>query len=294
MLKPSQSPVSVTNSHLKWGTRWLEVLLLLLLVPTSVSAQDNPRELVVKMVQNELASQKEPRYWMYLDSKEKAGRTEVDRVIQTPECWMSWPVSVNGIPPTEKEMSNARDHMESLVNDPRTRRRNRGEIDADSRKSAELLKMLPDVFLFTGDGRQGDSVRLIFRPNPKYRPPNSESKVFHHMEGILLIDAKQIRLAKLSGTLVSDVEFGFGILGKLQKGGTFEVVQSEVAPNDWEVSLLDVQISGRALFFHSIGEQQHEVKSQFEPVRPDLGVAEAAARAARNSNEALARSPSSR
>jgi len=230
------------------------------------------------MVQNELASQKEPRYWMYLDSKEKPGRTEVDRIIQTPDCWVSWPVSVNGNRPTEKETSTARDHLESLVNDPHLRRKNRGEIDADSRKSAELLKMLPDVFLFTGDGRQGNSVRLKFRPNPKYRPPNNEAKVFHHMEGILLIDAKQIRLAKLSGTLVSDVEFGFGILGTLQKGGTFEVVQSEVAPNDWEVSLLDVQISGRALFFHTIGEQQHEVKSQFEPVRSDLGLAEAAAR----------------
>jgi hypothetical protein len=289
ILKPSQSPVRVINSHVKLGTPRPKVLLLLLLVPTSVPAQDSPRELVVKMVQNELVSQKEPRYWMYLESKEKPGRTEVDRVIQTPECWVSWPVSVNGNPPTEKEMSKARDHMESLVNDLRLRRKNRGEIDADSRKSAELLKMLPDVFLFTGDGRQGNSVRLIFRPNPKYRPPSNESKVFHHMEGILLIDAKQIRLAKLSGTLASDVEFGFGILGKLQQGGTFEVVQSEVAPNDWEVSLLDVQISGRALFFHTIGEQQHEVKSQFEQVRPDLGVAEAAARVARNSNQTLSR-----
>jgi len=268
--------------------------LLLLLVPIPVPAQDNPRELVLKMVQNELASQKEPRYWMYLDSKEKPGRTEVDRVIQTPECWVSWPVSVNGIRPTEKEVSHAREYMESLVNNPRLRRKNRGEIDADSRKSAELLKMLPDVFLFTEDGRQGNSVRLKFRPNPKYRPPSNESKVFHHMEGILLIDAKQIRLAKLSGTLASDVEFGFGILGKLQKGGTFEVVQSEVAPNDWEVSLLDVKITGRALFFHTIGEQQHEVKSQFEPVRPDLGVAQAAAKVARNSDQTIARSPNSR
>jgi hypothetical protein len=281
--------VRVTNRHVKWGTPWLKLLLLLLLIPISVPAQDNPRELVVRMVQNELASQKEPRFWMYLDSKEKPGRTEVDRVIQTPECWVSWPVSINGNPPTESEMSKARDHMESLVNDPRLRRKNRGEIDADSRKSAEMLKILPDAFLFTGDGRQGNSVRLKFRPNPKYRPPSNESKVFHHMEGILLIDAKQVRLAKLSGTLVSDVEFGFGILGKLQKGGTFEVVQSEVAPNDWEVSLLDVQISGRALFFHTIGEQQHEVKSQFEPIRPDLGVAEAAARVARNSNQTLSR-----
>jgi hypothetical protein len=54
MLKTSQLPVRVTNSHLDWSTPWRELLLLLLLVPTSVPAQDNPRELVVKMVQNEL------------------------------------------------------------------------------------------------------------------------------------------------------------------------------------------------------------------------------------------------
>ena len=101
------------------------------------------------------------------------------------------------------------------------------------------------------------------------------------MEGVLLIDAKQTRLAKLSGELISDVDFGLGILGKLKKGGTFEVVQSEVAPGDWEVSLLDVHISGRALFFHSIGEQQHEARSQFKPVPSGLSLVQAAHMVAR-------------
>ena len=59
---------------------------------------------------------------------------------------------------------------------------------------------------------------------------------------------------------------------------------TEVAPNDWEVSLLDVHISGRALFFHTIGEQQREVRSQFQPVRPQLTLAEAASRIAGNAN----------
>jgi len=100
------------------------------------------------------------------------------------------------------------------------------------------------------------------------------------MEGILLIDAKQIRLAKLQEhwCRMSNSDLGFW---QAAKGGTFEVVQTEVAPNDWEVSLLDVHISGRALFFHTIGEQEHEVKSQFELVRPDLSVMEAAARVAK-------------
>jgi hypothetical protein len=105
------------------------------------------------------------------------------------------------------------------------------------------------------------------------------------MEGILLIDAQQTRLAKLSGKLISDVDFGFGILGKLKEGGTFEVVQSEVAPKDWEVSLLDVHISGRALFFHSIGEQQHEVRSQFKPVPSGLSLAQAASMVAKSSKQ---------
>src|SRR3954452_4217717 len=219
------------------------MLSLLLLFSPSMLAQSNPRELVVKMVENELQSQKDPRYWMYLDSTQKPGRTQVSRVLQTSECWMSWPVSVNGHKPTEKEKREARNQMESLVNDPSARKKKREEIDEDRRKSAALLKLLPDAFQFTRDGRQGKFVRLKFQPNPGFRPLSNEAKVFHSMEGILLIEPRQIRLAKLSGKLMSDVEFGLGILGKLQKGGTFEVVQSQVAPRDWEVSLLDVHIT---------------------------------------------------
>ena len=72
------------------------------------------------------------------------------------------------------------------------------------------------------------------------------------------------------------------------------MVQSEVAPRDWEVSLLDVHITGRALFFHTIGEQQHEVRSHFESVPPDLSLRDAVSRATGNSNQALARSHGSR
>jgi len=93
------------------------------------------------------------------------------------------------------------------------------------------------------------------------------------------------RVSVLLNLLISDVDFGLGILGKLKKGGSFEVVQSEVAPRDWEVSLLDVNISGRALFFHTIGEQQHEVKSQFKPVPSGLSLAQAASMVAKNSKQ---------
>ena len=270
-------------SHVRRGKPWCELLSFLLLAATAAVAQDASRALVLKMVDNELKSQKQPRYWMYIDSKKEPGKSELNRVIQTPECWLSWPVSVDGRAPTQEEAQHARGQVEALVNDPKVRKKNRGQIDADGRKSAEMLRMLPDAFLFTRDGMEGKSLRLNFRPNPKYQPPSSEAKVFHHMEGVLLIDAEQIRLVRLSGTLGSEVDFGLGILGRLEKGGSFEVVQSEVAPGDWEVSRLDVHITGRALFFRAIREQQHEVRTQFQPVPSDLSLTEAASRVAGDS-----------
>jgi hypothetical protein len=228
------------------------------------------------MVNNELEALQHPRYWIYLDSKAKPGRTELARVIQMPECWLAWPLSINWRSPTEEERKRARERLESLVNDAEARTKNREEIDEDGKKSAGFLRLLPDAFLINLDGHEGKSVRLRFRPNPKFRPSSNEARVFHSMEGVMLIDTKQVRLAKLTGKLVSDVDFGFGILGRLRKGGTFEVVQSQVGRRSWEMSLLDVHISGRALFFHTIGEQQHEVRSQFTPVPSGLSLAQAA------------------
>lgn len=146
----------------------------------------------------------------------------MNRVIQMPECWLIWPVSINAHSPTEEERQHAREHLEKLVSDSDARKKNREEIDEDSRKSASLLKMLPDAFLFTRDGKEGNSIRLTFRPNPNYKPSSNEAKVFHNMHGVLLINANQTRLAKLRGELISDVDFGFGILGKLQKGAALK------------------------------------------------------------------------
>ena len=267
--------MSIASCYVKRSTLYCRALCFLLAATVAV-AQDDAQALVSRMVANELASQEHPHYWMYLDHQRKAEKDEVNRVLQMPQCWLIWPVSINGRVPTEEERKRAQMQLERLVNDSEARKKNREEIDADAEKSAALLKMLPEAFLFTEHGQVGKSLRLTFLPNPQYKPSSNEAKVFHSMRGELLIDAKQARLAKLSGELISDVDFGFGILGKLQKGGTFEVVQSQVASHDWEMSLLNVHISGRALFFHTIGEQQHEVRSHFKPVPSRLSVAQAA------------------
>jgi hypothetical protein len=66
------------------------------------------------------------------------------------------------------------------------------------------------------------------------------------------------------------------MLGHLDQGGTLEVKQAVVAPGYWEVTLLNVSMKGKALFFKTIGIQQRYTRSNFKQVAADLSLAKAA------------------
>jgi len=252
------------------------VLAAFAIATVAACAQQNPKELVTQMVHNELHSSSAPHYWMFLDHNVKHGKTVVDRVVETRESWLRWPVSVDAHPPSDRDRSTADQTIKRLVNDPAARENDRKKIDEDSKKAESLLKILPDAFIFEPAGENNGSITLHFRPNPNYSPPSKEAKVFHAMAGELVINAKDKRLEKLSGKLTHDVDFGWGILGKIRKGGTFAVEQSQEAPGDWELTKLDVHINGKALFFHTISEQQQESMTDFQPVPTNIGLKEAA------------------
>jgi len=98
--------------------------------------------------------------------------------------------------------------------------------------------------------------------------------VFHAMEGSIRVDTKQERVAEISGRLIHTVEFGRGLLGHLDQGGTFEVRQAEVAPGYWELTALNVHMKGKALFFKTISVQQYYSRSELKLVPQNLTVAQ--------------------
>jgi len=55
------------------------------------------------------------------------------------------------------------------------------------------------------------------------------------------------------------VKFGGGLLGHLHPGGTLDVKQAEVAPGYWELTVLNVHMKGKALFFKTIAVNQKGV-----------------------------------
>jgi hypothetical protein len=88
------------------------------------------------------------------------------------------------------------------------------------------------------------------------------------MEGDLLVDSRQNRLAEISGQLTSEVRFFGGLLGHLDKGGTFLVRQQDIGSGHWELTSMDIEMNGKALFFKTIAVREREVYSNFRQV-PD-------------------------
>jgi hypothetical protein len=79
----------------------------------------------------------------------------------------------------------------------------------------------------------------------------------------------------MTGRLTQEVKFGGGLLCHLAQGGEFHVEQAEVAPGYWELTLLHVDMCGKALFFKSISVQQDEIRSDYRRISDNLTLAQA-------------------
>jgi hypothetical protein len=160
--------------------------------------------------------------------------------------------------------------MDAFVQDANLRQKQKQNHDQDAAKANSLTKMLPDAFLWTYAGENGGETTLRFKPDPQFKPPTREARVFAAMEGTMVVNTEQKRIKELKGTLTREVNFGYGLLGKLEKGGTFQIERQQIAPRIWAITATHVHIRGHALIFKSIGEEQDEVSSHYHPTPPSL------------------------
>ena len=234
-------------------------------------------ELARRVVANELESQVQDRgRWMYRLEKEESGRKQVQNIIETNQGSLSRLVSTNGRLLNPRQEQNENERIERLVSHPDEQRTLQQASTKKAEQGARLFRILANVFLFSYVSRQGDLVTLAFRPNPNFQPPSMEARVFHSMQGEMTVDTTQQRLAAINGRLVQDVNFGGGLLGHLDKGGKFEVSQTEVSPRHWEMVSLTVDMKGKALLFKTVGVYESESHSDFHQMPGDLTLAEAA------------------
>ena len=120
-------------------------------------------------------------------------------------------IDATALNPGQRQQDDAR--IGRLMKDPRPLLKLKQAQDEDELKLQKLMSLMPLAFLYDYDGVEENLLRVKFRPNPGYVPPTYESRVIHNLAGTILIDSKETRLARISGQLMNQVTFGFGLLG---------------------------------------------------------------------------------
>ena len=262
------------------------VLLLLLLDTGFVNCAPHPEgsgdpridanQLVREVIQNELQAQAgDQTHWRYRELERHNGREELRDVIETQFGEIHRLLAVNREPLTSSENRREDARLQKLKAHPDGIVKQQKKQNEDSEKESQLLQIFPRAFYFQYAGMEKNLVRLSFKPNPHFHPSRREGQVFHHMSGTMWIDAGQQRLAGIDGDLTGEVRFGGGLLGRLDKGGTFSVRLEDVGSGHWGLKSLDIHMKGRALIFKTISVQQGEYCTDYQSVPSHMPLARA-------------------
>ncbi len=208
-------------------------------------------------------------------------------IVETREATAGILVEVDGHPLTPQQRLAEEARLENYIHNPEELNRKRRQEKEDSERTQRIMKALPNAFVYEWGGTErgsagvgsleDDLVRLNFRPNPNYEPPSRVEQVLTGMQGHLLLDAKQNRIAEIDGTLEKDVGFGWGFLGHLDRGGRFLVQQADVGNHQWEMTHMELAFTGKILFVKKLNIRSNDSFSDFHPVARDLTFAQGVA-----------------
>jgi hypothetical protein len=263
----------------------------LLVVATMAAAQEArlpetpPGDLVRQAIANEVAAANKPGpKHMFLSRKQTPRGTQTRLYVETNDALAAIVVAVNDQAVSVEQQQQEIGHLDWLMNNPEQLRKKHAREKEDADRTLRVVKALPDAFRYeyagleNGNselGKPGDQlVRLKFTPNPAYSPPSHVEEVLRGMEGYLMIDATEHRLARIDGTLFRDVSFGWGIVGRLDKGGHFLVQQADVGEGCWEITSMRLKITGKILMFKGISMISDETFRDFRRVPDNLSFAQ--------------------
>jgi hypothetical protein len=239
-------------------------------------------QLVSEVIQNEIRRESEEarddRLWSYRELTLRDGSELLFEYCQTKHGTLHRLLAINGRPLNPSQRQAEEDRIQKLIKSPDALRAQQKKDAADAEEERKFLRLFPAAFRYVENKREGHIVTLMFTPDPNFDPSGIEERVLHCMSGTMVVDAEQKRLISINGRLIMEVKFWGGLAGYLNAGGTFSVHSQCVAPGDWELKSLDVEMTGKALLFKSISVEQHEVYSSYREVPASLSLAQAAER----------------
>jgi hypothetical protein len=226
--------------------------------------------LVERALASELHSAQDTTDHMrFLLRKSSPRLTSTKEIIETKDGDVARLVALYDKPLSQSGEQWEQARLDGLLSDPsRQRHRKQGE-EGDMGIVLKLLRMLPDAFLYqyagADSGPAGTVQKFTFRPNPNFSPPDFETRALTALTGEIWIDAALERVSRLEGHLQQDTDYGWGILGKLDKGGWIVIEQAGVGGSQWRIVRFKMRMNLRVLFKNKSFDTMEEM-TQYAPV----------------------------
>ncbi|HVN17744.1 MAG TPA: hypothetical protein VMU05_03200 [Dongiaceae bacterium] len=261
--------------------------------------QVSANDLVRQTIAQEVAAADHPKHaHMFRSRRETPKGTQTKLYIETKDAMAGMLIAVNDQPVSPYQLQGEKDRLAGLAGNPDQLRKKHTREKEDADRTLRILKALPDAFRFeyagtekaTSElGKTGEElVKLNFTPNPAYSPPSHVEQVLQGMQGYVLIDGSARRLALIDGVLFREVTFGWGIIGHLDRGGHFRVQQADVGDGCWDITSMNLKMTGKILMFKSLSMISDEKFSDFRAVPETLTFAQGV-QMLENEQEKLAR-----
>jgi hypothetical protein len=283
-MRPSKAFQICDCIRLAKAPAFLCLLLVLSFVHTSSHAQLrqalSAEQMVNQMLQAENAAREMRQHFLYRREERSLrtkGRLWNEVVVETTDGRMHRLLTVDGKPLSASEAKAEDSRITYLGNHPADFRREAQARRDDELRLSNLLKEVPRLFLLKIDGSDGDCTRVSFTPNPQFQENSYQDRVVHAMSGVLLIHAADMRLCAINAHMDHEVEFGFGLFGKVSDQSHFSVVRQQISPGEWKTTKINVHVDGTLLLMKSVSRDEDSSHYGFKPIPHDLTVAQAAA-----------------
>ena len=251
----------------------LSTALILILPLTAATQGGNVQAgdgLVQQALANEIRAAADTQHPMcYRLRKQSPRLSSTKEIVETRDGAVARLLEINDSPLSVADEQKEQTRLNSLLADPGKQHHRKQSEDEDSARAMKVLRALPNAFLYQYKGPGQDSTgpveKYAFRPNPKFSAPDLETQVLTQMYGEIWIDAAQQRVTRLEGHLRQDVDFGWGILGRLSKGGWIVLEQADVGQHQWRTVHFQMALSGRVLLKTKVFDTTED-ESHFVPV----------------------------
>lgn len=234
---------------------------------------ESAQQLVKDVMYNELADRQCDSFWAYRSIRISGSQDIVREQVETGKGPIFRVLEDHNRPLDAEQRQKEDERLQNLVSHPGAMTNVQQDHLKDEERLERVIKMLPDAFLYEYDGpAEGDQVRLSYQPNPAYTPSSYEGRVVHALSGTLVVNQRLKRMVSMKGQMLYRVDFGYGLLGYIEKGGTFEIRREHVSETRWKTNLVDVHIQGRVFLLHTVAKDQREERTNFRPVPHDISL----------------------